>query len=363
MQSGLWKASRLTAISVVMPAFNSAQWLASTIASLAEAARRVEVPIELVVVDDGSTDDTLAVLDSIRGGFPGTLRVVSQKNLGRFRARLAGLEAASNDHILLMDSRVLIEPDALGYLVRQSGRADAPTAWNGHVPTVDDAPLIGRFWEVPVQIFWRRYLRRPRPFDLTTETFDQAPKGTGLFFAPRDLLRDVFREAAPEGDAHLMSDDTRILRAIAQRTPIRLDPGFAGWYRPRTTYRAFISHTYQRGTLFVDSYAGTGTARSVALLIAAAAPGVVVAVIVGLIVSRRAGVAIGVGLAGVALAALPSAVALRLGVAPRAALAYLLHLPSFVVPFWGGLVRGIVVHRRAFLRRNDAIDPRSQENS
>jgi hypothetical protein len=202
---------------------------------------------------------------------------------------------------------------------------------------------------VPTHIFWGAYLRDPRPFDLNAATFDSAPKGTGLFAARRDTLESAFRQAWPEGDAKLVSDDTKVLRWIARNGGIRLDPSFSAVYRPRSTLRGFIRHSLDRGTLFVDSYAGTSAARSATIVLLAFVPLLLLAGLVWLAVAGAwpavvivAAVVIALGLAPIVPAAINRC-------PPRSLLAYAGVLPMFVAPFWLGLVRGVVVHRRAFV--------------
>ena len=50
-------------LSVVMPSYNSAEWLPSTIDALARAIREAKAQVELIVVDDGSKDSTPQLLD------------------------------------------------------------------------------------------------------------------------------------------------------------------------------------------------------------------------------------------------------------------------------------------------------------
>lgn len=338
------------ALSVVIPSFNSAPWLPSTLGALAAAVRRAQIAVEVIVVDDGSTDDTAAVLRDEAAGFPGQLVVATQPNSGRFIARWAGLQQARADTVMLLDSRVIVAPEALAHYVQASREEPTKRAWNGYVITDPSAPLVGLFWEVPTRVFWGRFLRRPQPFDLTRETFDAAPKGTGMFIADRRVLEEAFRAGWPEGDARLVSDDTKILRHIADTRTIRLDPGIAATYRPRTTLEGFISHSFDRGTLFVDSYAGTSLLRSSVLLLLAALPVLTIAAVILLSVTGHAGMALALVVALIIAALIPVIVAAVNRCPRRGLLAYIVCLPVFVVPFWLGLVRGILIHRGAFLR-------------
>lgn len=343
--------SKAHTLSIVIPSYNSAPWLPSTLDALAVAVREAAADVEVIVVDDGSTDGSDAVVAGLRSSFPGELRVLRQENAGRFLARWAGLEAASSDLVLLLDSRVVVAPDSLRYLLGAVASDPRPAAWNGHVHTDPSSPLVGRFWEVPTFVFWGRYLREPRPYDLTAETFDTAPKGTGAFLARRDVLRTAFLQAWPEGDARLISDDTKILRWIAENGGIRLDPGFSATYRPRTTVSGFVRHSFDRGTLFVDSYAGTSLLRSLVLVVAALAPVLALAAVVWLVAAGWGVLAIGLIAVALILLAVPAIPAALNRCPGRAVLAYLSYVLIFLVPFWSGLVRGIVIHRSAFFDR------------
>lgn len=337
-------------MSVVIPSFNSARWLPSTLDALAAAVRAAAIEVEVIIVDDGSTDDTAEVLRSAAVGFPGNLIIVSQENSGRFLARWAGLQRSRAETVFLLDSRVLVAPDALRHYVAAGREEPSKIAWNGFVITDSSSPLVGLFWEVPTHVFWGRFLRHPRPFDLTSDTFDAAPKGTGMFIARRDVLEQAFLVGWPDGDPRLVSDDTKILRHIASTHTIRLDPRLLAVYRPRTNLRGFVGHTFDRGTLFVDSYAGTGAVRSSVILLLAALPIVAVAAVVVLSVLGLGAPALALVAALVVAAMSPVVIAAINRCRPRGLLAYIVCLPVFVVPFWLGLVRGIAVHRRAFLR-------------
>ena len=83
-------------VSVVVPAYNAARTLARTIESV---ATQVPPPLEIIVVDDGSTDDTLAVARALAG-----VRVIEQANGGPSAARNAGLFTASGDWVAFADA-------------------------------------------------------------------------------------------------------------------------------------------------------------------------------------------------------------------------------------------------------------------
>jgi glycosyltransferase involved in cell wall biosynthesis len=84
-------------ISVVIPAYNAAPFLAATLTSVFAQSHR---PLEVILVDDGSTDDTLAIA---RGWTP-LLRIHHQANAGPAAARNRGIEIAQADYLAFIDA-------------------------------------------------------------------------------------------------------------------------------------------------------------------------------------------------------------------------------------------------------------------
>ena len=90
-------------VSVVIPTYNRAQYIAETIESV---LRQTYENIEILVIDDGSTDDTAAVVRQ----FGSRVRYVWQKNAERGAARNHGLRLASGEFISFLDSDDLWMP-------------------------------------------------------------------------------------------------------------------------------------------------------------------------------------------------------------------------------------------------------------
>lgn len=334
-------------VSVVIASYNSAAWLPSTLKSLAAALELTSWNAEVVVVNDGSTDETITELTKLKQNFPVPLRVIDQDNKGRFLARWEGIQAARFEMVLLLDSRLLTHQHALDYLQRTFAIEPTSTVWNGHVITDATASLVGQFWSVPTYLFWGDYLSHPRPTLITLENFDHLPKGTGFLLIPKKLFERACLHVWPTTNARLTSDDTKLLRFVVGETPIRLDPGFSATYRPRTSIKQFLSHSWGRGTLFVDSYAGTSALRNALLIILTVIPPLALLALIGFSLASLWTVV--VTLAALILAGLlaPAAIAALRGCPPRAVLSYLTFVIPFGVTFWAGLVRGLVVHRKS----------------
>lgn len=93
-------------ISVVIPAYNAARWLPHTLKSV--AAQGMGDRLDVIVVDDGSTDNTAALV-----GHDPTVRYIYQPNSGQAAARNTGIRAARGEYIALLDADDMWVPEKL----------------------------------------------------------------------------------------------------------------------------------------------------------------------------------------------------------------------------------------------------------
>jgi GT2 family glycosyltransferase len=98
-------------VSVAIPAYNAAHTIAQTLDSLLAQTHR---NLDIVVVDDGSTDDTPGVL----AAYADRVRVIRQENSGIAAARNAGVRAARGDFIALLDADDVCRPDRIAIELR-----------------------------------------------------------------------------------------------------------------------------------------------------------------------------------------------------------------------------------------------------
>ena len=95
-------------VSTIIPVFNRAGLLAEAVDSvLAQTWPHVEI----IIVDDGSTDDTLAAAQRLAKAHPQHIQVIARRNAGPAAARQAGLEAAQGEFIQYLDSDDLLLPE------------------------------------------------------------------------------------------------------------------------------------------------------------------------------------------------------------------------------------------------------------
>jgi glycosyltransferase involved in cell wall biosynthesis len=112
-------------LSVVVPAFNSAATVVETMASIMVQGPAVE---RVVVVDDGSTDATAAVVAEFAAAHPSPpVDLVSQPNRGLPGARNRGLDRAASPWVLFVDADDVLPDGFVSEMFTALGRADAAT--------------------------------------------------------------------------------------------------------------------------------------------------------------------------------------------------------------------------------------------
>ncbi|MDR1768406.1 MAG: glycosyltransferase family 2 protein [Propionibacteriaceae bacterium] len=97
-------------ITFVVPCYNSAEYMDHCVSSLLTGSEDVEV----IIVDDGSVDDTGAKADQWAAQHPGLVRVIHQENKGHGGAVMAGLREARGVYFKVVDSDDWLENNALG---------------------------------------------------------------------------------------------------------------------------------------------------------------------------------------------------------------------------------------------------------
>src|SRR5262245_3834055 len=90
-------------LSVVMPAYNEEQLVEQAIREVIDNVFGLVESSELVVVDDGSTDDTALLLDKL-SRLDRRIRILHRAHGGHGQALMAGLELARGESFLLLDS-------------------------------------------------------------------------------------------------------------------------------------------------------------------------------------------------------------------------------------------------------------------
>lgn len=158
-------------VTTIIPVFNRASLLREAVASVLAQTYR---PIEIIVVDDGSTDHTGEVADELQRTSPTIIRVIHQQNRGPGPAREAGRLAVSGDYVQYLDSDDLLLPDKFALQVaaleqsphcgiaygwtrlRQADGSVERAPWKRTGETIDHlfpSFLTGRWWDTSTPLY------------------------------------------------------------------------------------------------------------------------------------------------------------------------------------------------------------------
>jgi cellulose synthase/poly-beta-1,6-N-acetylglucosamine synthase-like glycosyltransferase/peptidoglycan/xylan/chitin deacetylase (PgdA/CDA1 family) len=130
------------AASIVVPAYNESVGIERCVRSLLDS----DYPgrLEVIVVDDGSTDDTAELVSAL--GLE-RLRVVRQANAGKPMALNSGLLAAEHDILVTVDGDTVFEPGAIGHLLASFEEPDVG-AVSGNTKVGNRSGLLGRWQHI-----------------------------------------------------------------------------------------------------------------------------------------------------------------------------------------------------------------------
>lgn len=111
-------------ISVVIPCYNAERWIGYAVAS---ALQQTRISVEVIVVNDGSTDSTEFILAQ----FGRNIRVIEQENQGVSSARNSGAVSARGTYIKFLDADDLIPKDSLhdAFRIAEANRDSVIIGW------------------------------------------------------------------------------------------------------------------------------------------------------------------------------------------------------------------------------------------
>jgi len=119
-------------LTLVIPCYNEAAIIARNASELVSwmAEHMPETDYELLLINDGSRDDTGAILDRLAAGTPNIRAVHHKRNFGRGRAIRTGFENARGDYVICLDADLSYSPEHIPRLLDPlvSGRADITLA-------------------------------------------------------------------------------------------------------------------------------------------------------------------------------------------------------------------------------------------
>lgn len=168
-------------VSVVIPVHNRPRLLVEAAASALDQTHR---PLEILIVDDGSTDETPRVAAELARAHPGEVHVLLQENAGPGVARETGRRAARGEYVQYLDSDDLLLPRKLEFQVAalrgapeaavcygialdrmpNEGPARALRRTGEAIGTILPSFLVGRWWTTECPLYRREIVERAGPW-------------------------------------------------------------------------------------------------------------------------------------------------------------------------------------------------------
>lgn len=138
----------MAGISVVIPCFNAASTIIATLATVEASSMR---PIEVLCVDDASTDATVTNLRRFADTADVAIRVITLgRNVGAAAARNRGAAAASGESLVFLDADVLLHSETLGRLHTAASSMAAEAAVAMYEPLSAQSGILARFQAILV---------------------------------------------------------------------------------------------------------------------------------------------------------------------------------------------------------------------
>ena len=132
-------------ISVVLPAFNEEAFIKEVIDRTEAQVRASSSDYEIIVVNDGSSDNTQEIVNTVSERNPWVRQVSFERNRGKGYALKRGFWEAKGDLVVFLDSDLDIDPSQLGMLIGGIGDADILIASKWHSESSVSMPLFRRF--------------------------------------------------------------------------------------------------------------------------------------------------------------------------------------------------------------------------
>lgn len=137
-------------VSIVVPVYNTEKYLRKCLNSL--VGQTLE-DIEIIVVNDGSPDNSQAIIDEYMKNHPSVVKGISQKNAGLSAARNAGLKKATGEYVSFVDSDDYVDIDMTETLYNYASQNGLDILGFGYKELQQDRTLrsVSTFSDEPVQ--------------------------------------------------------------------------------------------------------------------------------------------------------------------------------------------------------------------
>jgi glycosyltransferase involved in cell wall biosynthesis len=238
-------------VSVVVCTRNRAESLRRTLETMAGMNRPAGTGWELVVVDNGSTDDTAAVVSAFAGVLP--VKLVCEPAAGLSNARNAGVAAAAGTYIVWTDDDVDVGPDWLAAYCRAFKAWPGGVVFGGPITPLLEAPAPAWFAEnidtLHLLLATRDFGGAARPLCVKA---DVLPFGANFAIRAAEQKRCRYNPALGAGPGNLrLGEETVLIKQI-------LRGGAEGYWVPQARVAHRIARARQSLAYVEDYFARLG---------------------------------------------------------------------------------------------------------
>lgn len=104
--------------SVIVPVYNSAEMLGELVSRISSVFKSLNSSFEIILVDDGSTDDSWKTIEQIKSKYPDTLKAIMlTRNFGQHNATLCGMSLSAGHQIITIDDDLQFPPEEINKLI------------------------------------------------------------------------------------------------------------------------------------------------------------------------------------------------------------------------------------------------------
>lgn len=226
-------------ISVIIPAYNYAEKISRAVESV--VAQLGEAAADLLVIDDGSTDQTLQVLERLQAQHQGCFRIISKANGGLATVRNLGIKEAKGRYLVFLDADDEMASGALAALTEHIQSNPATRM------------VIGGFWSVTVD--GKHRLRQAPVIPRTARE-----RVSGYLIKKTIVVSNgacaMHREVFAPGnypESFRSAEDIPVFAQVLARFPCTaLDQPLALIYKHPTSLRHNLKFAYETGLALVD---------------------------------------------------------------------------------------------------------------
>jgi glycosyltransferase involved in cell wall biosynthesis len=205
-------------VSIIIPAYNAERWIAETITS---AVSQTWARKEIIIVDDGSSDRTLAVARRFESTL--SVKVITQENQGASAARNNAFKLCQGDYIQWLDADDLLAPEKVAAQMQEAERVN------------DKRSLLSAAWGAFIyRVSKAQFRRSPLWADLAPVEWLIRKMGQNLHMQTATwLVSRELTEAAGPWDTRLSLDDDGeyFCRVLLASKNVRFVPGAQVYYR------------------------------------------------------------------------------------------------------------------------------------